>query len=208
MTKKPKAGRSKGKSAKLGGTKKRSAKIAKTKRTGPKRAGSKAAAPQSARAFRFTAADTVQIRFAGEKKPEAFRVDDMAEVSLNARDGQTRLYYQFRLVSNDRQQPDRSERYFWLFDPKPVGAPDPIAPVLWRTAGDPTVDGHDAVPSHSGNFSTRSVTSYDGSGACHVVKLDGKSTYRMRFDFNGKREFCDSLTVAVGKGDVLSVAGS
>ncbi len=58
-----------------------------------------------------------------------------------------------------------------------------------------------------GNFSTRSVTSYDGSGARHVVKLGGTPAYRMRLDLNGKREVCDSVAVTVGKNDVLSVAG-
>ena len=57
----------------------------------------------------------------------------------------------------------------------------------------------------SGNFSTRSVTSYDGSArACG--RLDGKPTYRMRLDLNGKREFCESLPVTIGKGDMPVVS--
>ena len=51
------------------------------------------------------------------------------------------------------------------------------------------------------------MTSYDGSGSLHVVKLNNKSRYRMRLDLNGQREFCESLPVAIGKGDVLSVSG-
>jgi hypothetical protein len=168
-----------------------------------KRPAKKSAAPASARPFRYTAAQIVQLRFKGDKKPESFRVDDMAEASLATLDGQTKLYFQYRLVSNDRQNQDGSDRIFWLFDPKPVGAADTIVPSLWQPVSERPMDGHSVVASHSGNFSTRSVTGYDGSGACHVVKLgDG---YRMRFDFNGKREFCESIPMAVGKGDVLSV---
>jgi hypothetical protein len=196
-TKRPKARRA-GKSA---ARKKWAQKIAK-----PKRAAPKPRAPESDRPFRFTAADIVKVLFAGNKKPENFRVDDMAEAALVTQDGPTRHYFQYRLVSNDRQQPDGSERCFWFFDPKPVGTAGWIAPVLWRPVDDRTVDGQSAVGSHSGNFSTRSVTSYDGSGACHVVKLNDTPTYRMRLDFNGKREFCESLAVAIGKDDILTVS--
>lgn len=69
------------------------------------------------------------------------------------------------------------------------------------------MDGHEVVAACSGNFSTRSVTSYDGSGSRHVVQLGGKPIYRMRLDLNGKREFCESVEVTVGKNDVLIVAG-
>jgi len=186
------------------------AKVTKAKSAKPKAAAkrpkSQGAAPQAMRPFRFTAADTVQIRFPGDKKPESFRVDDMVEATLAALDGQTRVYYQYRLVSNDKTAPDGGERHFWFFDPKPVGLPGPIGPSLWQRTADETVDGHEVVDSCSGNFSTRSVTSYDGSGARHVVKLGNTSTCRMRLDLNGKREVCDSLTVTVGKNDVLSVA--
>lgn len=162
---------------------------------------SKPAAPAFVRQFRYTAADTVQMRFAGEKKPERFRVDDMSEASLAAQDGTSRHYYQFKLVSLDKQNPDGSDRLFWFFDPRPVGADDPLYPLLWRPVGDDVVAG-EPVASHSGNFSTRSVTGYDGSGACQLVKDDG--AYRLRFDFNGKRIVCDSTPVSIGKGDVLS----
>jgi hypothetical protein len=191
-------------------------KSAKVKRSGPRsaktktdtrRAKPKSAAPQVARPFRFTAAHTVQIRFPGEKKPENFRVDDMVEASIATLDGKTKLYYQYRLVSNDKAGPDGAERHFWFFDPKPVGLPDPIGPSLWQLASDQTVDGHEVVGACSGNFSTRSVTSYDGSGSRHVVKLGGKGISRMRLDLNGKREFCESLEVTVSKNDVLTVAG-
>jgi hypothetical protein len=40
-----------------------------------------------------------------------------------------------------------------------------------------------------------------------VVKFGGKPSQRIRLDLNGKREFCDSLAVTVGKNDVLTVAG-
>jgi hypothetical protein len=40
-----------------------------------------------------------------------------------------------------------------------------------------------------------------------VVKLNDKPSYRMRLDLNGQREFCESLPVAIGKNDVLSVSG-
>src|SRR5688572_24639473 len=63
---------------------------------------SKPAAPAFTRQFRYTAADTVQMRFAGEKQPERFRVDDMSEASLAAQDGTSRHYYQFKLVSLDK----------------------------------------------------------------------------------------------------------
>ncbi|CAN0451666.1 unnamed protein product, partial [Phaeothamnion confervicola] len=62
----------------------------------------KPAAPAILRQFRFTAADTVQLRFKGDKKPERFRVDDMSEASLVAQDGTSKHYYQFKLVSLDR----------------------------------------------------------------------------------------------------------
>ena len=190
--------------------KKTANKIAKTK-PAPKarakakparKAAAKPSAPAFVRQFRYTAADTVQMRFAGEKKPERFRVDDMSEASLAAQDGTSRHYYQFKFVSLDRQTPDGSDRLFWLFDPRPVGAADPLYPLLWRPAGDDVVAG-EPVASHSGNFSTRSVTGYDGSGVCQIVKDDG--AYRLRFDFNGKRIVCDSLPISVGKGDVISV---
>jgi hypothetical protein len=163
----------------------------------------KAAAPVE-RPFRFTAADTVQIRFKGAKKPEAFRVDDMAEATMVAQDGQTSLFYLFRLVSNETQNPDGTDRYFWFFDAKPVGTPHPVFPALWKAAAEQTVEDFDAVDACSGKFSTRSVTSYDGSGACHIVKRVDKAGYRMRLDLNGKREFCDSIGMTIGKADVLS----
>ena len=181
-------------------------KIAKTK-TNTRRAKPKSGAPQVARPFRFTSAHTVQIRFPGEKKLENFRVDDMVEATIATLDGETKLYFQYRLVSNDKTGPDGAERHFWFFDPKPVGLPDPIGPSLWRSAREETLDGHELVGACSGNFSTRSVTSYDGLGSRHVVKLGGKPFYRMRLDLNGKREFCESITIAVGKNDVLTVAG-
>jgi hypothetical protein len=207
-TKKAKAKRAPAKKAK---SVTKSAKVRKPKSAKPKTAAKRpkpqGAAPQAARPFRFTAADTVQVRFPGDKKPESFRVDDMVEATLAALDGQTRLYYQYRLVSNDKTGSDGGERSFWFFDPKPVGLSDPIGPSLWQPTSEHTVDGLEVVGVCSGNFSTRSVTSYDGSGARHVVKLGDKPTRRMRLDLNGKREFCDSLTVTVGKNDVLTVAG-
>jgi hypothetical protein len=211
-TKKAKAKRATAKKAKKA-TKSvaKRAKVTKPKSAKPKAAAKRAkpqsAAPQAARPFRFTAADTVHIRFPGDKKPESFRVDDMVEATLAALDGQTRQYYQYRLVSNDKTGPDGAERHFWFFDPKPVGLSDPVGPSLWQPASNETIDGHEAVSACSGNFSTRSVTSYDGSGARHVLKLGGTPAYRMRLDLNGKREVCDSLTVTVGKNNVLSVAG-
>ena len=176
------------------------------KNTAKKSAKSKPAKPSTpafVRQFRYTAADTVQIRFKGEKKPESFRVDDMSEASLTAQDGTSRHYYQFKLVSNEQDNPSGSERTFWFFDPRPVGADDPLYPLLWRPLHDDVVAG-EPVASHSGNFSTRSVTGYDGSGAVHVVKDDGAC--RMRFDFNGKRYVCQSLAVAIGKGDAIVVS--
>lgn len=211
-TKKAKAKRSTAKKAKKA-TKSvtKRAKVTKPKRAKPKVAAKLAkpqgAAPQAARPFRFTAADTVQIRFPGDKKPESFRVDDMVDATLAALDGQTRGYYQYRLVSNDKTGPEGAERHFWFFDPKPVGLADPIGPSLWQPASDQSVDGHEAVSACSGNFSTRSVTSYDGSGTRHVVKLGNTPAYRMRLDLNGKREVCDSVPVTVGKNDILSAAG-
>jgi hypothetical protein len=205
-TKKAKAKRATAKKAK-NITKSVKVKRTKAKQMKPKSAKPKGAAPQAARAFRFTAADTVQIRFPGDKNPESFRVDDMVEATLAALDGQTRLYYQYRLVSNDKTGSDDGERSFWFFDPKPVGLSDPIGPSLWRSTSEHTVDGLEVVGACSGNFSTRSVTSYDGSGARHVVKLGDIPTRRMRLDLNGKREFCDSLAVTVDKNDVLTVVG-
>jgi hypothetical protein len=163
----------------------------------------KPAAPAFVRQFRYTAADTVQIRFKGEKKPESFRVDDMSEASLATQDGGTRHYYQFKLVSNDRENPSGSERAFWFFDPRPVGSDDPLYPLLWKPLYDDVLAG-EPVASHSGNFSARSVTGYDGSGTVHVVKDDG--AYRLRFDFNGKRYVCESLPVSIAKGDVISTS--
>jgi len=188
------------------------AKPAKAKGTKAKRAKASTAKirsvkPEAARPFRFTAAQTVQIRFPGEKTPEAFRVDDMVEATIATLDGKTKLYFQYRLVSNDRTNQDGSDRRFWFLDPKPVGVAGTMAPSLWQPVSEQTLDGYDVVDAHSGNFSTKSVTSYDGSGALHVVKLNDKPLYRMRLDLNGQREFCESLPVAIGKGDVLSVSG-
>jgi hypothetical protein len=164
--------------------------------------------PSAAKPFRFTAAQTVQIRFAGEKQPEAFRVDDMVEATIVTLDGATKLYFQYRLISNDKKNQDGSDRCFWFLDPKPVGVAGSMAPSLWQPASERTLDGYDVVDAYSGNFSTKSVTSYDGSGSLHVVKLNNKPLYRMRLDLNGKREFCESLPIAIGKGDVLFVSGS
>ena len=149
----------------------------------------------------------MQIRFPGEKKPEAFRVDDMVEATIATLDGKTRLYFQYRLISNHRKNQDGSDRRFWFLDPKPVGVEGAMAPSLWQPVSEHTFDGYDVVDAYSGNFSTKSVTSYDGSGALHVVELNDKPLYRMRLDLNGQREFCESLPVAIGKGDVLSVSG-
>lgn len=205
-SKKAKAKRATAKPAKAKHAKAKSAKAksAKAKPTA-KAAKAKRAAPPATRPFRFTAADAVQIRFRGEKQPENFRVDDMVEATIATLDGQTKLYFQYRLVSNDRTGPDGTERHFWFFDPKPVGLADPIGPSLWQWTSDETLDGYDVVNACSGNFSTRSVTSYDGSGSRHVVKLGDKPVYRMRLDLNGKREFCESVAIRIGKNDVLSV---
>jgi hypothetical protein len=183
------------------------AKSAKAKTGKAKTAKAKSAKPDSTRPFRFTAAQTVQIRFAGEKKPETFRVDDMVEATIAALDGETRLYFQYRLISNDKQNRDGSDRCFWFLDPKPVGVAGAMAPTLWQRASEQTLDGYDVVDASSGNFSTKSVTSYDGSGSLHVVKLNDKGLHRMRLDLNGQRKFCESLPVTIGKGDVLSVPG-
>jgi hypothetical protein len=180
---------------------------AKAKKAKAKPAKTKSVKPADARPFRFTAAQTVQIRFAGEKKPEAFRVDDMVEATIVTLDGETKLYFQYRLISNDKKNQDGSDRCFWFLDPKPVGLAGSMVPSLWQPASEQTLEGHDVVDAYSGNFSTKSVTSYDGSGSLHVVKLNNKSRYRMRLDLNGQREFCESLPVAIGKGDVLSVSG-
>ena len=94
--------------------------------------------PDAARPFRFTAAQTVQIRFAGEKRPEAFRVDDMVEATIVTLDGETQLYFQYRLISNDKQNQDGSDRCFWFLDPKPVGAAGAMAPSLWQPASEQT----------------------------------------------------------------------
>jgi hypothetical protein len=163
--------------------------------------------PDAARPFRFTAAQTVHIRFAGERKPEAFRVDDMVEANIVTLDGETKLYFQYRLISNDKKNQNGSDRRFWFLDPKPVGLAGAMALSLWQPASEQTLDGYDVVDAYSGNFSTKSVTSYDGTGSLHVVKLNNKPRYRMRLDLNGQREFCESLPVAIGKGDVLSVSG-
>jgi hypothetical protein len=182
---------------------------AKTKATPAKAKGAKAKTSKKSdatRPFRFTAAQTVQIRFTGEKKSEAFRVDDMVEATIATLDGETKLYFQYRLISNDKKNQDGSDRCFWLLDPKPVGVAGAMAPSLWQPASDQTLDGYDVVDAYSGNFSTKSVTSYDGSGSLHVVKLNDKPRYRMRLDLNGHREFCESLPVMIGKGDVLSVS--
>ena len=194
------ASRAKAKPAKKA-VKKSAKKIVKPKAAKPKSA--KPAAPAAVRPFRYTAADTVRIRFPGDKTPESFRVDDMSDASLAAQSGEPRHYYQFRLVSNDRPNADGSERVFWLFDPRPVGADNPLYPLLWRPLYDDVLAG-EPVASHSGNFSTRSVTGYDGSGAVQIVRDDG--VYRMRFDFNGKRTVCEGLPVSIGKGDVLAVS--
>jgi len=183
-------------------------KASKVRRSKPKISEPKLAAKAAAavRQFRFNAAQTVRIRFAGEKKPENFRVDDMVEASMVTLAGAVKHYYQYRLISNDKAGPGGASRCYWFFDPQPVGAADPIDPILWRPVAEQPLDGYDIVKDGSGNFSTRSVTSYDGSGSRHVVRLDGKPTYRMRLDLNGKREFCESLPVTIGKGDMLVVS--
>jgi hypothetical protein len=200
------AAKSKKRPAKAKPAKTRPAKKQRTKAKPARRKKPKPAKPAAARAerpFRFTAADTVQIRFNGSKKPENFRVDDMAEATMVAQDGQPSLFYLFRLVSNDKQNPDGSDRCFWFFDAKPVDAPHPLFPALWKAAAEQTVDGLEAVDACSGPFSTRSVTSYDGSGACHIVKLDDKTGHRMRLDLNGKRTLLDSVSTIIGKADIL-----
>ena len=198
----------KAKSARTKRTRTKSAKTksSKTKKSKPKTARAKRAKPEVLRLFRFNAAQTVQILFKGERKPEGFRVDDMVDATLAPLDGPTKFYFQYRLVSNDRKRPDGSDRSFWFFDPKPVGAADPMDPSLWQPVNERPLDGHEVLKQHSGSFSTRSVTSYDGSGVRHIVKLDDKPTYRMQLDLNGKRECCESLPVAIRKGDVLVVA--
>ena len=162
-------------------------------------------APDCAEGVPLHAAQTVQVRFAGEKKPENFRIDDMVDATTATLSGQTRYGFQYRLISNDKTEPDGSDRCPLVLDPKPVGAADAIDPSLWRRVAEQPLDSHEVVPECSGAFSTRSVTSYDGSGARHVVKLDGKPAYRMRLDLNGTRVFCESLPVTIGKGDVLIV---
>jgi hypothetical protein len=202
-----KAKRPKVKAARAAKPKAAKSKAAKSKATKSKATRQKPVLPKAERAFRFSAAHVVQIRFPGENKPESFRVDDMVEASLVASSGGAKHYFQYRLVSNDRTNPDGSERHLWFFDPRPVGAADALDPSLWRPIGETAMDGFDVLNDCSGAFSTRSVTSYDGSGSRHVVKIDGKPTYRMRLDLNGKREFCESLPVTIGKGDVLVVSG-
>jgi hypothetical protein len=174
----------------------------KTRKPAPRRALTKTGGSHDGRPFRFTAADIVKIQFAAQKKPEGFRVDDMVEATLAAQDGQTRIYFQYRLVGT------ASERVLWFFDPKPVGVNDPIGPGLWQPASEQNLDGFEQVAAGSGNFSTKSVTSYDGSGSRHVVKVDDKPTYRMQLDLNGKREFCESLPLTIRKGDMLTVQAS
>jgi hypothetical protein len=151
-------------------------KASKVRRSKPKISEPKLAAKAAAavRQFRFNAAQTVRIRFAGEKKPENFRVDDMVEASMVTLAGAVKHYYQYRLISNDKAGPGGAGRCYWFFDPQPVGAADPIDPILWRPVAEQPLDGYDIVKDGSGNFSTRSVTSYDGSGSRHVVRLDGK----------------------------------
>jgi hypothetical protein len=180
------------------------AKAAKGKAAKGKAAKPKSSAAEVARQFRFNAAQTVRIHFAGEKKPENFRVDDMVEATINNMQGQTTLYFQYRLISNDKKNRDGSERSLWFFDPKPVGASDPVDPSLWQPVKDETMAGYEVVEQCSGHYSTKSVTSYDGSGVRHVVKLDNKPTYRMRLELNGKTEFCESWPLVIRKGDVLS----
>ena len=175
----------------------------KAKASKAKAAKPKGSAAKVMRQFRFNAAQTVRVHFAGEKKPESFRVDDMVEATINTVQGQTKLYFQYRLVSNDKRNQDGSDRSFWFFDPKPVGASDPVDPSLWQPVKDEGMAGHKVVEECSGHFSTKSVTSYDGSGSRHVVKLDDKPTYRMRLELNGKTEFCESRPLVIRKDDVL-----
>ena len=131
--------------AKPAKAKRAKAKRAKAKTGKAKTAKVKSAKPDSTRPFRYTAAQTVQIRFAGEKKPETFRVDDMVEATIAALDGETRLYFQYRLISNDKQNRDGSDRCFWFLDPKPVGVAGAMAPTLWQRASEQTLDGYDVV---------------------------------------------------------------
>jgi hypothetical protein len=193
--------------AKSSKTKSAKTKNSKIKKSKPKSATAKRAKPEPLRPFRFNAAQTVQILFKGEKKPEGFRVDDMVDATMATLDGQTKFYFQYRLVSNDRKRPDGLDRSFWFFDPKPVGTTDTMDPSLWQPVREQPLDGHEVLKQHSGNFSTRSVTSYDGSGVRHIVKLDDKPAYRMQLDLNGQRECCESLPVTIRKGDVLVVGG-
>ena len=82
-------------------------KASKVRRSKPKISEPKLAAKAAAavRQFRFNAAQTVRIRFAGEKKPENFRVDDMVEASMVTLAGAVKHYYQYRLISNDKAGP-------------------------------------------------------------------------------------------------------
>lgn len=210
---KAKASKAKATKAKASKAKVAKAKIFKAKtskaKTSKATSRGKAAKPKSpaataVRPFRFTAAHVVRIHFKGEKQPENFRIDDMVEASINTLRGQARLYFQYRLVSNDKSNPDGSERSFWFFDPKPVNAPDPIDPSLWQPVKDATVADYKVVEECSGNFSTRSVTSYDGSGSRLVVKLDDKPTYRTRLELNGKTVICDSRPLVIRKDDILA----
>ena len=171
--------------------------------TKPK-AQAQAQAAAAVRPFRFAAADVVRVHFKGERAPENFRIDDMVETSLNTLWGQAKLYFQYRLVSSDKSNPDGSQRTFWFFDPKPVNASDPVDPSLWQPAKDATVADYKVVEECSGNFSTRSVTSYDGSGSRLVVRLDDKPSYRMRLELNGKTVVCDSRPLVIRKDDVLA----
>jgi hypothetical protein len=185
--------------ARTAGFKKATAKNVSRKKAKKQRSKRPPVAAQSVRPFRFTAADVVQVLFAGAKKPEGFRVDDMVEVTLNTLDGQTKTYFQYRLLGT-------TSEVLWFFDPKPIGVSDPIGPSLWRPASEQSLDGHDPVAACSGNFSTKSVTSYDGYGSRHVIKIDDKPAYLMRLDLNGRRDYCESLPITIRKGDVLSVS--
>ena len=206
---KTKASKAKASKAKASKAKAPKAKVSKGKTAKPKTAKPKTAKPKNSaakivRQLRFTAAQTVRVHFKGEKTPENFRIDDMVEASINTLLGQAKLYFQYRLVSNDKSNPDGSERSLWFFDPKPVDASDPIDPSLWQPAKDATVADYKVVEECSGNFSTRSVTSYDGSGFRLVVKPDDKPTYRMRLELNGKTVFCESRPLVIRKDDVLA----
>ena len=202
---KAKVSKTKASKSKVSRVKPSKAKVSRGKAAKPKSAAAhKSSAAKIARQFRFNAAQTVRIHFKGEKTPENFRIDDMVEASINTLHGQATLHFQYRLVSNDKSNPDGSERTFWFFDPKPVDASDPIDPSLWQPAKDATVADYKVVEECSGNFSTRSVTSYDGSGFRLVVKLDDKAAYRMRLELNGKTVFCDSRPLVIRKDDVLA----